>query len=208
MRPDELSQLAHTIHLSTVHLQTLVDNLLESAIIEAGVFRLRYRRLLLEDLLRTIVEMLSPLLQRRQQRLEVEAPENSTCFWGDPDRLKQALVNLIENASKFSPATAAIILSVKQEANTLEFAVLDSGPGLSTERFGDLFKRFTTSERPRGAQYGIGLGLPIVKAIAEAHGGRVGARNRVEGGAKVWFIIPFKQESKEGEAYDQNPGGG
>jgi two-component system sensor histidine kinase KdpD len=62
-----------------------------------------------------------------------------------------------------------------------------------------LFNRFVTSDRPRGAQYGIGLGLPIVKAIAEAHGGRVGAENRPEGGARVWLTIPFRTQGEEGE---------
>jgi signal transduction histidine kinase len=199
MNPEELSQLARTIRLSTVHLQTLVNNLLESAIIEAGVFRLRYRPLLLQDFLRNIVEMMSPLLQRRQQQLEVDAPEDLPCFWGDPDRLNQALVNLVENAGKFSPSAATIILSVEHEMATITFAVLDSGPGLAAERFSDLFNRFVTSDRPRGAQYGIGLGLPIVKAIAEAHGGHVGAENRPEGGARVWLTIPFRTQGEEGE---------
>jgi two-component system sensor histidine kinase KdpD len=131
--------------------------------------------------------------------LKVDAPKDLPSLWCDPDRLGQALVNLIENASKFSPSNATINLSVKQEAETITFAVLDSGPGLATERFGDLFNRFVTGGRQHGAQYGIGLGLPIVKAIADAHGGRVGAKNRPEGGARVWFTIPLKQQGKEGE---------
>jgi K+-sensing histidine kinase KdpD len=106
---------------------------------------------------------------------------------------------LVENASKFSPSGAAITLSVKQESDVLTFSVLDSGPGLPTERFDSLFSRFFTGERRRGAQFGIGLGLPIVKAIAEAHGGRVGAENRPEGGAKVWFTIKLRRPGEEGE---------
>ena len=194
MNSEEFSHLAHTIHLSTVHLQTLVNNLLESAIIDAGVFRLRRRPVLLPDFLENLVEMISPLLQQRQQRLEVDAPEELSYFWGDPDRLNQALVNLIENASKFSSPAAAIGLSVKCGKDAITFAALDSGPGLPTERFSDLFNRFVTEDRPLGGHYGIGLVLPIVKAIAEAHGGRVGAENRPEGGAMVWFTIPLKQQ--------------
>jgi signal transduction histidine kinase len=199
MTSNELSDLAHTIRLSAVHLQSLVDNLLESAIIEAGVFRLRYRSVKLQEVLCNVDGMMSPLLQRRQQRLEVNAPEDLPDFWADPDRLNQALVNLVENASKFSPTAAIVALSVKHETDTITFEVLDSGPGLPTERFVDLFNRFVTGDRPRGAQYGIGLGLPIVKAIAEAHGGRVGAENRPMGGARVWLTIPYRQQGKEGE---------
>ena len=199
MTPDEVSDLAHTIRLSTVHLHSLVNNLLESAIIEAGVFRLRRRSVQLQDILYNITEMMSPLLGRRQQHLELDAPEDFPDLWCDPERLTQILVNLVENASKFSPNRATVILSVRQEADALVFSVSDSGPGLPTERFGDLFNRFISGDRPRGAHYGIGLGLPIVKAIAEAHGGQVGAENRPERGARVWFTIPLGQQGKEGE---------
>lgn len=193
MRAEEVTQLAQSIRLSVVHLQTLVNNLLESAIIEAGVFRLRIRPLQAADILKNVDEMMRPLLQRRAQRLVMETAENlPSPIWGDADRLNQALVNLVENASKFSPSEAEITLTVRREADTLTFSVSDSGPGLPTERFEDLFSRFFTSGQPRGAQFGIGLGLPIVKAIAEAHGGRVGAENRPEGGARVWFTIPLR----------------
>lgn len=199
MSPDELSHLVQTIHLSTVHLQALVNNLLESAIIEAGVFRLHNRPMVLQDFLQNFSEMVSPLLQQRQQRLEVNAPRNLPAFWGDPNRLNQALVNLVENASKFSPPAGTVRLSIEPGKDSVTFAVLDRGPGLPSEQFGDLFGRFITGGRLHGAQYGIGLGLPIVKAIAEAHGGRVGAGNRSGGGARVWITIPLRQRDKEGE---------
>jgi signal transduction histidine kinase len=199
MTSDELSHLASAIRLSATHLQTLVDNLLESAIIEAGVFHLRYRPLQLQDILQNVVEMMSPLIQRRQQHLDLDAPKDPTNFWADPVRLTQVLVNLLANASKFSPTGAKIALTIAREVDKLTFAVLDSGPGLPLERFGDLFNRFVTGGQSRSGQYGIGMGLSIVKAVAEAHGGRVGAENRAGGGAKVWFTIPLKQHSEQGD---------
>jgi len=69
--------------------------------------------------------------------------------------------------------------------------VQDCGPGLPAERFSDLFQRFTTGSGSHQGQYGIGLGLFIVRAIVEAHGGQVGAENRPEGGARVWFTLPI-----------------
>lgn len=199
MKPEEISHLAHTIQVSTVHLQTLVNNLLESAIIEAGVFRLRYHSVVLKDFLQNLVEIMSPLLQRRQQKLDVDVSQDLQVFWGDSDRLIQALVNLVENAGKFSSSGEIIHLTIQKEGDAITFTVLDRGQGLPTERFGDLFDRFITGGRPHGAQYGIGLGLPIVKAIVKAHGGRVGAENRPDGGVKVWFTIPLIQKSDKGE---------
>ena len=199
MTAAELSDLTNVISLSTVHLQMLVNNLLENALIDAGVFRLRSCPVRLQDMLHNVAEMMAPLLRRRQQHLEVDAPEADVTFWGDPGRLDQALINLLENASKFSPSGGVIAISVSRQADVLTVAVLDSGPGLPSERFGDLFTRYVTGEHPRSAQYGIGMGLPIVKAIIEAHGGEVGAQTRPEGGAKVWFTLPLQQSGEQGE---------
>jgi K+-sensing histidine kinase KdpD len=80
----------------------------------------------------------------------------------------------------------------------VKMAVLDSGPGLPMERFADLFKRFVTANQSHDTQYGIGLGLSVVKSIVEMHGGQVGAENLPKGGAKVWFTIPVNPpEEKE-----------
>jgi len=91
-----------------------------------------------------------------------------------------------------------IELSITQDLERVTIAVLDSGPGLPTERFADLFKRFVTANQSHDTQYGIGLGLSVVKSIVEMHGGQVGAENLPKGGAKVWFTIPIHPpEEKE-----------
>lgn len=191
LTPEELAKLVNTIHLSTLRLQTLLDNLLETATIEAGCFRVRFCPMHLQDILDNAVETMAPLLKRRDQRLEMDLPQGLPMLWADPDRLTQVLVNLLANASKFSAMGSPVALSIRQEGDQLIVAVLDSGPGLPAGHFADLFKRFVTGDQPQGAQYGIGLGLPVVKAIVEAHGGQVGAANRSEGGAKVWFTLPI-----------------
>jgi two-component system sensor histidine kinase KdpD len=192
----ELAELVNTIRLSILHLQALVDNLLESAAMEAGCFRLRTRPIHVEDTIHIAITMMAPLLKRRDQELLVDVPEELPTPWADPDRLVQVLVNLLANASKFGPMGMPITLSVKPAHDSLTFVVQDSGPGLPAGRFADLFNRFVTGDQPRGAQYGVGLGLSVVKAIVEAHGGQVGAENRVEGGAQVWFTLPLKPQGE------------
>ena len=200
MDSDELAYLARTINLSVVHLQALVNNMLESAIIEAGVFRLHRRPFALRKILQEVAGMMLPLLERRRQQLDIVGPDDEPVqLWGDPDRLKQALVNLVENASKFSPSGTSITLSVVRDLEMLTFSVSDCGPGLPAERFESLFSRFFIGRHSGSAQYGIGLGLPIVKAIAEAHGGVVGAANLPGGGASVWFTIPLRQAPEKEE---------
>lgn len=197
LKPEELSELINAIRLSTLRLHTLLDNLLESAILDAGSFRMRHRPIRFQDVLTAAITMMMPLIKRRHQKLEVLSPANLPSFWADPDRLTQVLVNLLSNASKFSPMGSPIQLVVEHEKNLLTVSVLDAGPGLPTGLFADLFKRFAIGEQPQGAQYGIGLGLSVVKAIIEAHQGQVGAENRAEGGARVWFTLPLTIAQQE-----------
>jgi PAS domain S-box-containing protein len=195
---DELNTLLETIRLSTLHLQTLVGNLLESTIIEAGCFQVHYRPINLRDVVHEAISLMSPLLTRRDQQLIAVIPENIPTLWADANRLTQVLLNLLSNASKFSPMGGKIELIISQDSEWVKIAVLDSGPGLPMERFADLFKRFVTANQSHDTQYGIGLGLSVVKSIIEMHGGQVGAENIPTGGAKVWFTIPVNPpEEKE-----------
>jgi signal transduction histidine kinase len=125
-------------------------------------------------------------------------PDKLPTLWADANRLTQVLVNLISNASKFSPMNGRIDLAITLETDWVNVAVIDDGPGLPTDRFSDLFKRFVTANQSHDTQYGIGLGLSVVKSIVEMHGGQVGAENLPQGGAKVWFTIPIHPpEEKE-----------
>jgi NtrC-family two-component system sensor histidine kinase KinB len=195
---DELNGLLETIRLSTLHLQTLVGNLLESTTIEAGCFQVHRRPINLRDVVYEAIRLMSPLLNRRDQQLETIITEDIPTLWADANRLTQVLLNLLSNASKFSPMGGKIELKITQDSEWVKIAILDSGPGLPMERFADLFKRFVTANQSHDTQYGIGLGLSVVKSIVEMHGGQVGAENLPLGGAKVWFTIPLNPpEEKE-----------
>jgi two-component system, OmpR family, phosphate regulon sensor histidine kinase PhoR len=191
MSQNEINELTDTALLATHHMQTLIDNVLESAIIEADCFRLRCHPILLRDVIHSAVNIMSPLIKRRQQTLEIDQPRRFLTILADPDRLGQAIVNLLDNASKYSPFESTIELSFKRQGNMLMFTILDSGPGIPDDQLADIFNRFTSFTDRQGARHGIGLGLPVVKTIIEAHGGRVGAENRPEGGARFWFTMPL-----------------
>jgi len=195
---EELEQLVSTIRISTLHLQTLVDNLLESTTIEAGCFKVHLRPIDILEIIQNTREIMLPLLDRREQELVIRTPSELPTMWADANRLTQVLVNLLSNASKFSPMGGQIDLTLSMEPRGVTIAVLDSGSGLPAGLYSDLFKRFVTSNQPHETRYGIGLGLSVVKSIVELHGGQVGAENRPEGGAKVWFTIPTQPpEEKE-----------
>jgi PAS domain S-box-containing protein len=130
LTPAELKELVDTIRLSTLHLQTLVGNLLESTTIEAGCFQVHRRPIDLEDVIQEAARLMSPLLKRRSQSLAFMGSSDLPILWADANRLTQVLVNLLSNASKFSPMGGKIELDITQESDRIVVAVIDSGPGL------------------------------------------------------------------------------
>jgi len=190
----EIAELLNHIHFSVMNLRTLIDNLLESASIEAGHFRIRRRPTDLNDMVAEAGLVMKPLLERRRQSLSVDAPEQLPLVQVDPTRLTQVLVNLLSNASKYSPMEAVIELSVKSmDGNSLHVAVSDRGPGIPPAERSQLFRRFVRLGAEDRTQYGIGLGLSVVKAIVEGHGGEVGVGDHPGGGSIFWFSIPLEE---------------
>ncbi len=188
----EISELLHSTHMSVSGLQTLIDNLLESISIEAGKFQIRRRLTDLNTVIVNVIRVMKPLLDRRQQHLSIEKAAELPKVHADPTRLTQVLVNLFSNASKYSPVGETIELSIRQSKDQyLRIAVADRGPGIpNTERV-DIFRRFVRLDLHEGAQFGIGLGLSVVKVIVEEHGGSVGVDDRPGGGSIFWFTLPL-----------------
>ena len=188
---DETTGLLQNLNRSVTGLQTLIDNLLESASIEAGRFSINRRSSDLAEITSESVKTVEPLLARRQQHLAVRNAVDMSNVKVDPTRLVQVLVNLLSNASKYSPVGSDIELSVERAAaGRLRLAVADQGPGIPPAERANLFHRFTRLPEQNGAQYGIGLGLSVVKAIVDGHGGEVGVDENPGGGSIFWFEIP------------------
>lgn len=193
----ELQELLTSLHLGTLGLQTLIDNLLEGASIEAGHFRVSPRRADLAAIIGEAVRTMQPLLDKRDQVLTLELPPQLPPVKADARRTVQVLVNLISNASKYGPEQAEIAICVTLLAQEwLRVTVADRGPGISAEFRRLLFHRFVHPDLMESrAQYGVGLGLSVVKAIVEAQGGQVGLEDRAGGGSIFWFTLPAWSES-------------
>lgn len=188
----EVRQLLKPSHLSLLSLQTLVDNLLESSSIEAGQFSLRKRPFHINQAITDAVNIARPLIERRQQQLSLSEPPQLPEIEADATRITQALINLISNASKYSPIGEAIDIQIAQEATGLRLTVADRGPGTPEAERDHLFHSFVRLHSTDGEQYGIGLGLYVVKTIIEAHGGQVGVNGREGGGSLFWFSLPYR----------------
>jgi len=193
----ELEELLTSLHLGVLGLQTLIDNLLESASIEAGHFRVHPRPSSLGDIIAEALRTMQPLLDKYEQRLVVELPAALPMVQADPRRTAQVLVNLLSNASKYGPDDAEIEIGAVVLGDWVRVSVSDSGPGVSAEYRKDLFRRFVHPSRGNDlAQVGVGLGLSVVKAVVEAQGGQVGVDDRQGGGSLFWFTLPLASPQK------------
>ena len=189
----ELERLLRSIHYSVAGLQTLIDNLLESASIESGHFQIHPSEARLSEIIGEAVRIMAPLLQRREQGLQIEMDWSLPLLTLDPTRITQVIVNLLSNASKYSPTGKGIQIKVSSTTRRqIKVAVVDQGAGLSAHERENLFKKFVRLSDNTGGQFGVGLGLSVVKTIVDAHGGKVGVDENLEGGSIFWFTLPIK----------------
>jgi PAS domain S-box-containing protein len=188
---DEMQELLTSLHLGALGLQTLVDNLLESASIEAGRFHVSPRCSDLGRIIAKATQTMQPLIEKYRQHLVVEIPASIPEVIADARRIEQVLVNLLSNASKFGPTDAKITLTAKIEQDWVRVQVVDRGPGISMDQREHVFYRFMhPGPASDSAKVGAGLGLSVVKAVVEAHGGQVGVDDHPIGGAIFWFTLP------------------
>lgn len=193
---NELHELYNSLHLGIFGLHTLVDNLLESANIEARRFHISPRSSNLGIIIAEAVQTMQPLLSKYEQYLTAELPVDMPLVRADPRRTVQVLINLLSNASRYGPPGEEIILQVTTNPRYVRLAVIDKGPGIPPEHRANLFRRFVFPHADDAiSKAGAGLGLSVVKAIVLAHGGQVGVDDRPEGGSIFWFTIPIDSEA-------------
>ena len=192
---EEEDQLYTSLHLGIFKLHHLVDNLLESANIEARRFRISPRITDLSLVISEAVQTMRPLLVKYDHGITTEMPLDLPSIYADRKRVVQVLVNLISNANKYSPSLEEIRVEVRVEGDAVRVSVLDRGPGIPPGQREGLFERFVyPAQESEISQSGAGLGLSVVKAIIEAHGGAVGVKDRAGGGSEFWFSLPVRSE--------------
>lgn len=196
LTPEELDELLNSLHLGILSLQTLVDNLLESASIEAGHFRVSPRPYDLSTIVQDAARTMEPLLEKYNQKLVLNVPRKLPLVQADPRRIVQVLVNLLSNASKYGPSDDEISLSVQMQEGWIRVQVADRGPGISNQNRDLIFRRLEyANATEKREKVGAGLGLSVVKAVIEAHGGLTFVDERPGGGSIFWFTLPIARET-------------
>jgi two-component system sensor histidine kinase KdpD len=168
-------------------MSTLVRNLLDMARLESGAVELAKQWTSLEEIVGSVLARVAPLLQ--DHPVTVVLPPELPLISVDPVLLEQVFVNLLENAAKYTPADTSIEISAQRLPGRIAVEIADGGPGIPAGEEAKLFDKFYRLQR-EAAQSGVGLGLAICKAIITAHGGRISATNRAQGGAVFRFELP------------------
>jgi two-component system sensor histidine kinase KdpD len=183
-----LSETAEAIQDEARRMATLVSNLLDMARIESGEARLDLQWQPLEEVVGAALDSARRMLKRHQ--VEVRLPADLPLVRIDAVLIERVLVNLLENASKYTPADTHVTLAAEVAGEHLRVSVSDDGPGLPEGREEALFQKFARGDR-ESATPGVGLGLAICRAIIESHHGRIVAINRPSGGVTFSFMLPL-----------------
>ncbi len=185
----ERRSLASDGYEEAERLNRLVGNLLGMTRIEAGALRVHSEPSDVQEIIGISLERVASQLAGREVQVAI-TPELPPVMM-DPALIVQVLVNLLDNAVKYSPAGAPITMEASEaHVGQLQIAVADRGGGIPPEDLDRVFDKFYRVNRPDNVS-GTGLGLSICKGIVEAHGGRIWAENRVGGGLKVVITLPL-----------------
>jgi signal transduction histidine kinase len=172
-------------------LASVVEGLLSLSRLDTGEARSERVRFDLAELVRTTADQMSLLAEDKDIAVACEAPAGVQVE-GDRARLKQVVVNLLDNAIKYTPNGGAVRLRVARAGGTALFEVSDTGIGIPDEARGHVFERFFRVERSRTRdQGGVGLGLAIVKSICTAHGATVEVESGADRGSCFRVLLPL-----------------
>ncbi|MCA9968999.1 MAG: GAF domain-containing protein [Anaerolineales bacterium] len=193
MTPRQTRSL-QTIRESAQHLLALINDILDIAKIEAGQMTLDKNQVLLQDICDGSLRLVQQQAQRKQLGIVTQLDPAAQVIYADGRRLKQILVNLLSNAIKFTPQGGRIGLEVAQDtaAETIRFVVWDTGIGIPVDSQRRLFEPFVQLDGRLSREFGgTGLGLALVRNLAEMHGGKVRLESEVGKGSRFTVSLPI-----------------
>lgn len=173
----------------TDNLNNLLNDLIDISMIESGEMRLSFRYFNLMDFLTEVVKEFDPTILEKNIQIEIHQFNNKLEVFGDKTKLRQVLINLIQNAIKYS-SSGKIELLVEEEKNNALITVKDSGSGIPEKDVERIFERFYRVDKTRARDVGgTGLGLAIVKHIVEAHQSKIEVKSKVGVGSEFSFRL-------------------
>ncbi len=186
--PEEAKELLSIAERSAGRIRDLLQKAQEYLSLGQGV-RLKGERVDLKDLLLRVAEEVRPLARRKRLRLRLTLPRGEAWVYGDREWLYQAVLNVVNNAVKYTPEGGRVALRLLLGRERYGIAVADTGPGIPQEEQARVFEPFYRAST-RGEVEGTGLGLALVKRVLEAHGGEVRLKSRPGRGSTFFLLLP------------------
>ena len=189
--PEVRKELLNTILHGAERMNRFISNLLDMARLESGMLRLNKEWCDLQDIIGVAVNRLGNTLTRRP--LEITIQEDLPLVQADGILIEQVLINLLDNALKYSAAASKITISISQHARQIEVVVANCGQGIPEADLSKVFDKFYRLSSSLQVS-GTGLGLAICKGFIEAHGGTIWAENNKLGGVTITFTLPLTDQ--------------
>jgi len=179
------------INRDSDRLAKLIDDLLDLSRIESGKLKMVFVPTDILGVIKRTMSIIENSAKMKSISIEIQAPENVSKVLADETRLSQVILNLLDNAIKYTSEGGAIKISVRSNDQFVEVDISDTGIGIPEKDLSRVFERFYRVDKARSRDMGgTGLGLSIVKHIVQTHGGEVWVRSKLEHGSTFCFIIP------------------
>ncbi len=187
--PESARHFVEIVARHAERLARLTEDLLDLSRIESGQWAMVLERVELAPLAEGVLDLHAERAAAKDLRMERDVPDGLAAY-ADPRALEQVLVNLVDNAVKYTPAGGSVTLEARLEETGVVLAVADTGPGIDRHHLPRIFERFYRIDPGRSRdQGGTGLGLAIVKHLTQAQGGEVGVDSGA-GGTRFWLRFP------------------
>ncbi len=188
---ETLLSIIEIANRSTGRVKRLADSLLDMARMEAGKQIGVFQQIPLKALVEESIDLLEPIIDKYKQKVELEIQNGSLSVYIDEEMIRRVIINLLENAMKFSPQDSVIKVGYKKIGEEAHFWVEDNGPGIDSETSKVIFEKFIQGDQETfKGRKGMGIGLSYVKLAVENHGGKVWVESDGEKGSKFIFSMP------------------
>ncbi len=206
----EQRELLGTMHSSANTLLELIENVLDIAKIESGKVLIESKDLDLHAVVNSVIYMLAPMGEKKDLTVSCTfEPETPFALQGDQQHLRQVLINLVNNAIKFT-AKGSVIVQVRTVGGTelkprIRFEITDTGIGIEESAIGKIFENFTQADASTSRSFGgTGLGTTISKQLVGLMGGQIGVISQLNKGSMFWFEIPFTASNNPPNSISEN----
>lgn len=190
--------------LEELRLNKIMSDFLEVNRIKTGKISFEMKKINLLEVLESAMESFRNI-DKEEHRLRSRFERQKAVVWGDPDKIHQAILNVITNSGKYSEKNSLITVSLKQEEDYFRIEIKDRGSGIPEKDLPYVFDRFYRADNTKNQ--GMGIGLYLVKYIILKHGGKLEIKSRVNKGTTVSILLPILNEKRTGELQTKQNGG-